>query len=198
MSLYWDRLLPAYAAYDDGDFDTATLNSAIATETLIDSVIALAYWEDGRTPAEAAVALAPGIVKKVRTELPRMLGADSAWSPDDESSIVGRWRADLVDLRNAIVHRGYVATRGDAFAAVEAAENLWHLLTDSVLANAQRRPRGALMLLGHQAIRRGGQWSARVELVGHLEWIDVFNVWRDEVDAAREIHRRPRTGRTST
>jgi len=199
MSLYWDRLLPAYAAYDDGDFDTATLNSAIATETLIDSVIALAYWEDGRTPADAAVALAPGIVRKARTELPRTLGADpSAWSPDDENSVVGRWRADLVDLRNAIVHRGYVATRENAFAAVEGAENLWRLLTDTVLANTQRRPRGALMLLGHQAIRRGGQWSANVQLVGHLEWIDVFNSWRDEVDAARELQRRPRTSRTAS
>lgn len=197
MSLYWDRLLPAYAAYDDGDFDTATLNSAIATETLIDSVIALAYWEDGRTPADAAAALALGIVRKVRTELPRTLGAaPSDWSPDDERGVVGRWRADLVDLRNAIVHRGYVATRANAFAAVEAAENLWDVLTDSVLANTQSRPKGALMLLGHQGIRRGGQWSARVQLVGHLEWIDVFNGWRDEVDAARESRGRPRNSRT--
>lgn len=185
MSLYWDRLLPAYAAYDNGDFDTATLNSAIATETLIDSVLALAYWEDSRAPAEAALVLAKGIVRKVRTELPRTLGANpSPWSLDVKDSVVGRWRADLVDLRNAIVHRGYVATREHAIAAVQAAEDLQQILTDAVLATTHKRPRGALMLLGPQAIKDAGHWDTSVEEVSRFDWLDIFNSWRDEVDAS--------------
>lgn len=196
MALYWDRMLPAYAAYDAGDFDAAVLNAAIATEVLIDSVLALAHWDDGSSPRDTAHVLARPIVKKVRTELRRIFGDQpSTWSPD-EDGVVGRWRADLVHLRNAIVHRGYAASQPHAYAAIEAAERFRGFTTDRVLAHTQIRPRGTLILIGPAGIQRGEQWSAAVEAVSHLDWLDRFNCWRDQVDEEAEQRRRPRpTGR---
>jgi hypothetical protein len=79
MALFWERMLPAYAAFDDGDFTGATLDAAIAVEMLIDATLALALWDSG-IPADIAYKKKDrgSIVGRVRTRLALALGDDSA------------------------------------------------------------------------------------------------------------------------
>lgn len=116
-ALFWEIMLPAYAAFDDGDFTGATLDAAIAVEMLIDATLALAPWDSG-VPADTAYNRKDhgSIVGRVRTRVASALGDDpSLW--DSAAIPAGRWKRELTDLRNHVLYNGYSAGRDDACAA---------------------------------------------------------------------------------
>lgn len=183
--LYLERLLPAYATFDAGDYATATLLCAIAVEVLVDSLLALALWGGEVSPADAARRFSErSMVRRVRLTLPDALGDDrSLWSPERDGP-AGRWRRDLHNLRNAIAHRGYPATRDDAFAAFEAAEQFEAHAHDRLMVAAQRLPRAAVLFFGAPALQRAGQLTGKLLALATLDRLDRFNLWRDAVDEA--------------
>lgn len=195
MARFWERMLPAYAAFDDGDFTGATLDAAIAVEMLIDATLALALWDSG-VPADSAYKRKDrgSIVGKVRTRVASALGDDPSLWDTEAATPASRWKRELADLRNHLVHDGYSAGRDDALRGVESAENLIAFVEGRVLEAVDRRPRAALMILGEPAIRRAGRWTPRVQAVAGLDRLDDFHEWRSAALAAYEAHaRRNRT-----
>lgn len=196
MALFWERMLPAYADFDDGDFTGATLDAAIAVEMLIDATLALALWDSGVSADTAYKKKDRGsIVGRVRTRLALALGDDPDLWDVEAATPASRWKSELADLRNHIVHSGYSASRSDAFAGIEAAEKLIAFVERRVLDAADRRPRAALMILGEPALQRAGRWTPRVQAVAGLDRLDDFHEWRSAALVAHEA--RARRNRTS-
>jgi hypothetical protein len=187
MALFWERMLPAYASFDDGDFTGAILDAAIAVEMLVDAALAAALWDSG-VPADIAYKKKDrgSIVGRVRTRLARALDDDpAAWVTEGETP-GARWKRDLADLRNHVVHDGYIADREDAVRGIQAAEDLTAFILERMLDAADRRPRAALMLMGESAIHRAGRWTARLETFAGLDWLADFHDWRTSALEAYE------------
>jgi hypothetical protein len=177
--LYRERLLNAAAWLDDGDYSASVLETAIAIEGLIDDALALLHWDAERSVLDAYKQSHDGIVKRVRVHLPRALGdLESIWSTDAPGGAAD-WKRHVADQRNLIVHRGYPSSPEEAHDALAAAQALSDQIAERMLANADRFPRAALVLLGEGAIKREGRFSARVSAVAGLDWLDTFHAWQE-------------------
>ncbi len=68
----------------EGDYGAAVVLAQTASEVLLDRLLALLLWEEGRAPAEAASKFEEGkLSKRVRTELPPRLGGTCRWKVRD-------------------------------------------------------------------------------------------------------------------
>jgi Apea-like HEPN len=128
----------------EGDNANAIVSFQIAAETLAYELWALLLTDEGTPPAEVAAALrASELTFKslLNRELALRLGG--SWDLTRRRGAVGRYWHDLYELRNRVVHAGYLPHDGDAEQAERAFSDFDKFLEHRLTASAKKYP-GAL------------------------------------------------------
>ena len=174
------------AATHDGDYVSAVLNAAIATEILIKHVAWMLTWEAlaHLSPDPATGARTTEVTTLKPSELigsvlmPRLKGSWESGNPDKP---VGCWRQNIAQARSAVIHQALRPSAVQARAAASAINHLERHVLDRLAANAPTYPRTNLMLLGKPGLERRSLWTAvetavagesQLSLLGqYSEWI---------------------------
>ena len=185
-----DFLREAQVALDrDGSYGTAVLTTAIACETMLDDLLALMLWEEGKRPEEAAAVFeSPAVVARVKREYSARLGGGDAWSTEGRGA-VARWHTGVAGLRNRVIHAGYEPTLVEAQQALELLSEMQAFLCDRVASRLKKYPRTASFIPGQDGLKRRSRWTRAWETFTHDDregnWRDTFARWRLAVRQAR-------------
>ena len=119
-----------------GQTDTAVLYAAVSVEVLASTAYVLYYTGRGRSEEQVREELAEIPFKNVlNREMPRILGGN--WDVDSRRSTPGKWYQGAYDLRNRVVHGGYVPKHTEAVGAMEQTDKLHQYIQRLV----KRKPR---------------------------------------------------------
>ncbi|MEU9537507.1 hypothetical protein [Streptomyces mirabilis] len=194
IELAMDRSLEARTFMRrDGDYGNAVIHAALASEIVLDSVLALLLWEEQLQVPSIDAALnvfdesRGGLATRVRREYAPRLGG--IWDPGKRGALQD-WARDLANLRGRVVHRGYRPTEAEAVVALSASEALLDFIKGRLAIKARSYPRTALLVLGEPGLRRLGGWKAAEAYLKASQdhpddWFREYAAWRSKVDAAR-------------
>jgi len=185
FTLCSERAHRAQAAAHAGDFTTAVIDVAVASEILLDAVLSCMLWEEKFGAADAATALGRSVSQWMRGDFPQRLGG--SWDQTGAGPVAA-WRADIANVRNRIVHRGYRPSEAEGDSALHAFERLDGHVRERLVEKRLDYPRTALLLLGEPGLQRLGGLSRRMrDRVAELNedpdtWVRAHVDWRDAVD----------------
>lgn len=133
--------------------------AATASEVLIKTLSYYLVWEErehnGSNPPWAIrrSKLTRLFVGSLLSEvLPGALG--DYWADQAEADPLWKWRNDLYNTRNRVVHEGHRPTSSEAEASLSALQDLVRHIADRTAARAQHFPRTALVLVGRSRSNR--------------------------------------------
>lgn len=174
------------ALYRDGAYSAAVLAAATACETMLDDLLGLMLWEEGRRPEDAAAVFDSFLVARVKREYASRLGGE--WSLD-RRGVVARWSADVAMLRNRIIHAGYEPTQAEAQGAFDVVSDLQTFLGDRVASRLRTYPRAASFIPGRVGLKRRKRWTRAWEMLTadrtEVNWRDTYARWRLAMRQAR-------------
>ena len=183
-----------YALHGVGSYRDAIIHLGIACEVLFDSLLGMLMWEEDRSVEEGAEVFSIPIARRIKTQFhPRLKGT---WKVD--AGEVGEWSTHVADVRNRVVHAGYLPTRQEAIVAESAADGLRLFISNKLAAAGARYPYTGLTLFSEARMPEGvptlnkaaRTWvAANRERLADLE--DDHRVWREAVNA--EVLRRGRS-----
>lgn len=190
LALYSEKSLDAETALKkEGRFGDAVVHAQTSIEILLDALLALLVWEEGKTPDEAAAEefQDAGFQKRVRTHFHTRLGGD--WRTEG-GDVLTRWAEHVAAMRHRVVHAGYRPTREEARLAVAVAGEVEKFVRHRVIDRRNTYPRTALLMLGRPGLERAGVWAGRIQRFAERAdseppWIESFASWRGEMDDAR-------------
>lgn len=161
---YSERRLEARLALNvQGQYAESVIQSAIAAEVLIQSILMMMLWEESipeENPQEAASVLGSRMAARLSRHYASRLGG-GGWNLSDGGP-VERWHNATANVRNRIVHAGYRPSRAEAESAYEALADLELFICDRLGSAAKKYPRTALMMLGRNGLERRGAWRGDI------------------------------------
>lgn len=173
-----------------GNERLTVLFSAMAGEVFLDAMLLHLLWEEEVDPLKAADAMRypdSDFRDRVRSQFHIRLKGD--WRLSGAGPIGTYFRAS-VEVRNRVVHTGYLPTRAEAQEAADALMGLETYLGDLLAAQAKQKRymRTAWVFLAKGGFEaRGGATKAITALVEDPEqpdWGESFTNWRRHVDRA--------------
>lgn|GEM_PF-5255213 len=177
-----------------GDYRMTVVSAAIAAEALINEMLQLLFWDEGRYPEEVAPKFNPdetSVLKRVISEYPRHLGG-GRWRTDKRGAIRD-WREKIAEPRNEIVHAGAMPSSHEAQDALATLTDLERFMGQRLLEKKAQRPRTAILYHGVPRLESKGEMTNRLRRLVESErephWASTFARWRDvletEVQKAR-------------
>jgi hypothetical protein len=171
-----------YALNRLGDTANAVIFAQLASEILLDTTLTAILLDEGKDAETAANMVSLPLAKKVKSELPPRLGG--SWDLT-RGGIVGEWKDKLWAIRGRVIHGGYVPTRDEARAALQAASALEDFVHDRVAARRNEYPRAALIIVGVEGLQNRGVWSGQIvrnaEKFGP-DLLDRYADWSNELE----------------
>jgi hypothetical protein len=172
----------ALARRDGGTVPIAILCAASA-EVLFRELLLMLLWEEGRSPDWTASEIRDRWISNiVRSEFHHRIGGN--WS--ESGAVIAAWSSDIAELRNRVVHVGYVPTRPQIEIALKTYESVERFVGDRLAASLHRYPLTAMSFLGVPGTeRRGVTRSLNRRLENDIHPADVstsFERWRREVE----------------
>lgn len=183
-----------------GDYRMTVVSAAIAAESLINEMLQLLFWDEGRYPEEIAPKFnqdeKTSVLRRVISEFSRHLGGE--WNPNKKGPIQ-EWRKKIAEPRNEIAHAGVMPSRQQAEDALSALRGLERYMGKRLLEKIPYRPRTAVLFLGLSRLEKEKALTKRLQRLVYNDrephWANAFARWRDvldtEVQKARGVKIRP-------
>lgn len=159
VALFRDLASRGETLLGEGDYLSATLVTATASEVLIKTLAYVVVWEEktqrSSNPAWAMrrSKILNAFPSTLTSEvLPGALG--DHWKYAADTDPLWDWRESLYKLRNRIVHEGHRPSYEEASRGVASLHALSNHVADRLAAQAQKYPRSAMMLLGVSGLRK--------------------------------------------
>ncbi len=178
-----DHLVRGFAEHESGDYRASVLSFAITCEVMLDSALAAMLWEEGMTAADAARIWvdASSITSRVKKMYADRLGGD--WRLD-VSKPIGRWRENVVDVRNSVIHSGRTPSVTESSAASRGTSELISFITKRLVLKWTRYPKTLAVLCGPSSVEEHSSKAQRVKILKEMERCSAFAVdfhrWRDD------------------
>jgi hypothetical protein len=161
VALFRDLASRGETLLGEGDYLSATLVTATASEVLIKTLAYVVVWEE-KVQRSSNPAWAMGRSKLLKAfpstlaleVLPGALGEHWKYAADTDP--LWNWRESLYKLRNRIVHEGHRPSYEEASRGVASLPELSTHVADRLAAKAQQYPRSAMILLGVSGLRKRG------------------------------------------
>lgn len=150
---------------------------------MLDSALAAMLWEEGMTAADAARIWvdASSITSRVKKMYADRLGGD--WRLD-VSKPIGRWRENVVDVRNSVIHSGRTPSVTESSAASRGTSELISFITKRLVLKWTRYPKTLAVLCGPSSVEEHSSKAQRVKILKEMERCSAFAVdfhrWRDD------------------
>jgi hypothetical protein len=180
-----ERARVAHRAYRiDGDYPTTVISAQTACEILLNTVLLLMAWEEGRSREATREWFTGrvGFIRRVASQVaPRLGGNWGTQRPENPMSRICR----LSDIRHAVVHAGYLPDEHEAQEALTTVDAAEAMVKERLVAKRMTYPRTALLLLGEPGLRRLQGWDTRMiawvdsHASQEPDWISTFRSWRD-------------------
>lgn len=169
--LFRDLASRGQTLLSEGDYLSATLVTATASEVLIKALAYVVVWEE-KTQRTSNPAWAIGRSKLLNAfpstlaseVLPGALG--DYWKYATDTDPLWNWRESLYKLRNRIVHEGHRPSYEEASRGVASLSELSTHVAERLAAKAQKFPRSAMILLGDSDLRKRGAFD-KVRATAH-------------------------------
>lgn len=177
----------AHAAMRRGDYTSAVVLAAVASELLLDDLLLHLMWEEGKRPEDAAAVFAgSGLIKRIRSEYhPRLGGQD--WRTD--AGPIQDWQASVAHPRHRVLHAGHQPALAEAQRAIQGLDRLEEFLAIEVTRKTARHPVTAVSLLAEPGLRRRNAFTKRVRKVladpDQVPWRETFQRWHQSVARQR-------------
>lgn len=169
-----------------GDYRMTVVSAAIAAEALLNEMLLMLLWDEGRRPEDVAPMFNPdesSVRSRVKSEYSRHLGGN--WNLKKKGP-VRDWREKVAEPRNAIAHAGFMSTSEQARDSLEALLALEKFLGKRLVEKVQKRPRTAMMYLGSDRIAAEGKMTKKLRRFyndpNEPHWTSTFCRWRTLVD----------------
>lgn len=174
-----------------GDSHTAIVMAQTTCEAWIDLLVCALLWDEGMTPAQAADALRTGesTLHRVNSLLQPRLGGPG-WDANQNGEFRD-WRKNLAEIRNLVVHGGFLPPLHVAEAAVEAMHNWIRFTLDRLCApSTLRKYRMAAVIVARRAaLEARGEWTKKMmktaDEADEYDYQGVFARWFYAVAAIR-------------
>lgn len=187
FALYSERALRCETALLAGEFGESVVQAAVGAEVLLDALLGLMIWEEQLPIPDAAAALKKSVAERMRTEYDHRLGG--SWD-QSASGAIGRWRREIADQRNRVLHRGYRPKEEEAAAARSAKDALAEFVRELLVDRREQYWRTALLLLGIPGLTARRAWDEPMQRLlaksgeDPDDWHRAYGAWREQVDSA--------------
>lgn len=149
------------AVWQEGNYEAAILNAAIACELLLKTLAWMLTLEASRMSTDPCPTVLTGDLVALKPSqligqvLQPRLGGN--WDSSSEGRPVFEWRSAVAVKRNELLHLGRRVRGGDADNAVHAMTGLVTHVMDRLADRGHIYPRTAFALLGQQGLDRRGR-----------------------------------------
>lgn len=169
----------------DGDYPTTVIAAYTACEVLLNTALLMMAWEEGKTRDETRAWFEARLqfMNRVSREVQPRLGGN--WANPPRKSPMGQLEM-LSDVRQKVVHLGYLPTEKEAQEALEALHVLEEFVKQRFAEKRLTYPRTCLLLNGEPGLRRRGLWDPGIQkwIEDHAEaeseWGVTYRLWRDQ------------------
>ena len=190
LAIFIDHARAATRALQvDADYASAVMSGHTAMEVFFDSILKLIAWEAKVTPAQITSWFERGLIKRLRMFYSGRLGG--AWDTTNPHVVIGQWKSDSHDLRNRVVHQGYLPTEKETEAALRANHDVEEYVKSLLIDKWRSYPRTMLFVVGTPGLAKRGRWSGPIkerieELMEEQEpWLESFSAWSDQIEFDR-------------
>lgn len=166
----------------EGDTAAAVNAAHTAGEILLDTLLYLMAWEEGLSYEEAAQWFEhTGSAGRLRIHYHPRLGG--RWSPDDPTTINGKWVTNVSRVRGRVVHAGYRPAEEETVRALDTLAELEEFTKERLAHKRLSYKRTALILLGTPGLDRRGLYSGQIKRFVEQEasyeedWIASYRRW---------------------
>lgn len=190
QAVYQDRLREARCClYRFGQRDNSVVLASTAAEALVDNTLTAIAWDCGMSPEQAAKAYykGQGLRQRIRIHLADLLGGD--WDPKGGGP-VAKWDRELARLRNKVVHEGYLPSRDEAVAALEALRAFERHVIARVAAKSADYRKAAALIVARRGLEDHGMYTPDyrrwLEQDAPDDLMEAYLSWRAELFALLE------------
>lgn len=163
-----------------GNTRVSVVMVAAACEVLLDRTLLMMNWEEKKTPETVASAWRESLKRRVELDFPGRIGG--SWDLTTDGP-VGRWAKKVAQIRNRVVHGGYMPSRAEAEDALTASHDLVTFIGDRLTyhGNMKKYPRSAMLLLGNEGLNKRGRYTKALRELQkdprEPQWDETFGRW---------------------
>jgi hypothetical protein len=163
-----------------GNTRVSVVMAAASAEVILDRTLLLLQWEEGKTPEAAAGEWRDALKTRVERDFADRLGGSWDLTADKP---VGRWARNVAQVRNRVIHGGYLPSREEAEQAIGAARELVTFICDQLASdnNLRKYTRSAVLLAGNDGLRKRGRYTNAVKRLqanrSEPPWALTFAFW---------------------
>jgi hypothetical protein len=175
-------------SYEAGNTIVTGILLGMTAEILLDELLLLLLWEEGKLPLEVRELLKNNktdtTLKRVKSKLYQTrIGGN--WSMN-QGGVIGRWRLYIAEPRNRIAHLGYEPSQKEMREGLDTLVELIKHVADLLCANLEKYPICANLIIGHSGMERRGCRNLFEEIVKDLPYPTnpqaTFGNWKVEVE----------------
>jgi len=181
----------ASLAFRRGNTMLSVLLFGMASEILLDDLLMLLFWEEGREPNDIAEMLKEEEYKTTSDRIERGLFGQRLggnWSIDKDRGAMRNWRYHIRDVRNSIAHTGHEPTAIEMQRANDTLMELTIYLTELLCDRLDYYPITVYLFARGSLKKRGLEEKYDKVLTGLIKpsnpW-RTFENWRFEVERQR-------------
>lgn len=160
-----DHLCRANASAATGDDIGAALAYATATEVAIVDLVLALLWESGAAPEESAEDLRNEGVTKLVTSRCSSLGGK--WRTD-QAGPVRDWSTDVAELRNRVIHDGYLPSDAEIDKSRAAALGILQHIAKRLVIKAKVYPKTTSIFASEQSVQMYASKRSREETLATI------------------------------
>lgn len=157
---YIESRVAGFRALDrDGDYRSAVLALATASEILLDDLLKHLLWHESVRPEEAAEIFADprsGTLSRSRSHLSARLKGD--WDVSGTGAFAA-WQRDVAMLRHRVIHAGHRPSRGEAVASRKSGTALEQYVIDRLSMRRNLYPLTIVAMIGRPGMESRGIYS---------------------------------------
>ncbi len=163
-----------------GNTRVSVVMAAASAEVILDRTLLVLQWEEGYTPESVAADWRDALKSRVEKDFGGRIGG--LWNLTANNP-VGCWAKKVAQVRNRVVHGGYLPSRDEAEEAVVAARGLVTFICDRLAhgSNLKRYTRSAVLLAGEAGLEKRGCYTNAVKRLqadpNEPPWARTFGLW---------------------
>lgn len=195
QAMYAQWLLNAKRAlWTDGDYGASVFQAYTASEIFLDSVLLMIAWEEiDHTPGSnltlEEVALWVSRRSTIATRVSeRFKEHVQPWGVGHAKNPIEQWRTFASDVRNKVIHTGYVPAEAEARRVYEIVVAVERHVKDVLLVDGNRvkYPRTALLQMGRDGVQRRNKYFGKLKQLDEASmeesWLGEFRAFRDRLN----------------
>lgn len=163
-----------------GNTRVSVTMAAASAEVVLDRTLLMLLWEERKTPEDVAANWRDSLKRRVEKDFSERIGG--SW---DHSGMgpVGRWARKVSNVRNRVVHGGYLPSRDEADDAIAVTRELVTFICDRLASegNLNKYTRSAMLLMGNDGLEKRGRHTNAVKRLqgdpNEPPWTKTFGLW---------------------